>query len=271
MTVQIDTTAENNGLRLVNQGAHPSAPSVNHTILYVVTGSNSGLYIKNDAGQQIGPFITGSASSPASSPNFLGLVTFTAPSAAGWSWDNQGSSTGTFGTGYNHWNFPKQSAVNNSLQYRTPANTHYSIEMALLHDLSGGFNGGGNPGDAGIQIGFRDSGGKLVTLAHQYSGGTWNIATSKWNTSTSYNSNYTSYTGLGLGDALPQLLFVRLDYDGTNIKFMKSIDGLVWYVFDSRTLTDFLAAGTPNVYVGAYVNGSNVAVTLVHWKETALP
>lgn len=62
MTVQIDTTAENNGLRLVNQGAHPSAPSVNHTLLYVITGSNSGLYIENDAGQKIGPFITGSSS-----------------------------------------------------------------------------------------------------------------------------------------------------------------------------------------------------------------
>lgn len=61
MTVQIDTTAENNALRLVNQGAAPATPSVNHTLLYIVTGTNSGLYIKNDAGQQIGPFITGSA------------------------------------------------------------------------------------------------------------------------------------------------------------------------------------------------------------------
>lgn len=62
MTVQIDTTAENNGLRLVNQGAHPSAPSVNHTLLYIMTGTNSGLYIQNDVGQKIGPFITGTAS-----------------------------------------------------------------------------------------------------------------------------------------------------------------------------------------------------------------
>lgn len=61
MTVQIDTTAENNALRLVNQGAAPATPSVNHTLLYIVTGTNAGLYIKNDVGQQIGPFITGSA------------------------------------------------------------------------------------------------------------------------------------------------------------------------------------------------------------------
>ncbi len=61
MTVQIDTTAENNGLRLVNQGTHPSAPSVNHTLLYIMTGTNSGLYIQNSNGQRIGPFITGTS------------------------------------------------------------------------------------------------------------------------------------------------------------------------------------------------------------------
>jgi hypothetical protein len=64
MTVQIDTTAENNALRLVTQGSHPSAPSVGHVVLYYVTGTASpGLYTKLSNGQQIGPFITGSSAS----------------------------------------------------------------------------------------------------------------------------------------------------------------------------------------------------------------
>lgn len=62
MTVQIDTTAENNGLRLVQQGASPSSPSAGHSLLYIASGSShGGLYVKDDAGRNIGPFITGSA------------------------------------------------------------------------------------------------------------------------------------------------------------------------------------------------------------------
>jgi hypothetical protein len=62
MTVQIDTTAENNGVRLVKQGTHPSAPSAGHVILYYVTGTSSpGLFIEDVNGARIGPFITGSS------------------------------------------------------------------------------------------------------------------------------------------------------------------------------------------------------------------
>src|SRR6185436_39289 len=61
MTKQIDTTAENNGLRLVTQGSHPSAPSSGHVLLYHTTGTASpGLFMENSAGQKIGAFITGS-------------------------------------------------------------------------------------------------------------------------------------------------------------------------------------------------------------------
>lgn len=61
MTVQINTTAEINGVRFVDQGSHPSTPAAGHALLYIITGSASpGLYMKTDQGQQIGPFITGS-------------------------------------------------------------------------------------------------------------------------------------------------------------------------------------------------------------------
>lgn len=62
MTVQIDSTAENNGLRLVQQTSHPASPTSGHEVLYVVSGSaNGGLYLKDSSGRQIGPFITGSS------------------------------------------------------------------------------------------------------------------------------------------------------------------------------------------------------------------
>lgn len=62
MTVQIDTTAENNGVRFVVQGAHPSAPSAGHVLLYYITGTaNPGMFVEDNAGHKYGPFITGSS------------------------------------------------------------------------------------------------------------------------------------------------------------------------------------------------------------------
>jgi len=64
MTVQIDTTAENNGLRLIKQGTHPSAPSAGHVLLYYVTGTaQPGLFIEDVNGAKVGPFITGTSNS----------------------------------------------------------------------------------------------------------------------------------------------------------------------------------------------------------------
>lgn len=76
MTVQIDTTAENNGVRFVTQGAHPSAPSSGHVLLYYVTGTaNPGMFVEDSSGNKYGPLITGS---PASSSANHGYFTYLA-------------------------------------------------------------------------------------------------------------------------------------------------------------------------------------------------
>jgi len=77
MTVQIDTTAENKGLRLIKQGSHPSTPSAGHVLAYYITGTpQPGLFIKDDQGREIGPFITGSAASGGGiTQSFLGYNT----------------------------------------------------------------------------------------------------------------------------------------------------------------------------------------------------
>jgi hypothetical protein len=68
MTVQIDTTAEIDAVRLKTEPSHPSAPSAGHVLLYFVTGTAvPGLYTELSNGQKIGPFITGSSSSGGSS------------------------------------------------------------------------------------------------------------------------------------------------------------------------------------------------------------
>jgi hypothetical protein len=64
MTVQIDTTAEIDAVRLKTEGSHPSAPASGHVLLYFVTGTASpGLFVENSVGQKVGPFITGSVNS----------------------------------------------------------------------------------------------------------------------------------------------------------------------------------------------------------------
>jgi hypothetical protein len=60
--------AQINNIRLGQQISHPASPASGYEVLYVVSGSaHGGLYLKDSGGQQIGPFITGTAASPASS------------------------------------------------------------------------------------------------------------------------------------------------------------------------------------------------------------
>lgn len=64
MARKIDTDAVINKVRLKQQFSHPSSPESGHNWLYVISGSaHGGLYLEDASGRQIGPFITGSASS----------------------------------------------------------------------------------------------------------------------------------------------------------------------------------------------------------------
>lgn len=61
MTVNISSNAEIDSVRLTQQGNHPSSPASGYESLYVISGSpHGGLFLKDSAGKQIGPFITGS-------------------------------------------------------------------------------------------------------------------------------------------------------------------------------------------------------------------
>ena len=66
---QIDTTAIINGVRLVELGSHPSAPSNGFVLLHYISGSNSGLYVELPNGASIGPFITGSSGGAGFTPS----------------------------------------------------------------------------------------------------------------------------------------------------------------------------------------------------------
>lgn len=66
MSEKIDGTgnATINNIRMAQQIGHPASPASGYDVLYIISGSpHGGLYLKDPAGRQIGPFITGSASS----------------------------------------------------------------------------------------------------------------------------------------------------------------------------------------------------------------
>lgn len=58
MAKRIDTQARIVGTRLQDQGSAPAAPDSGYSIIF---SKSDGLYLENNAGQVVGPFITGSA------------------------------------------------------------------------------------------------------------------------------------------------------------------------------------------------------------------
>lgn len=61
MPVNIGTTANIDQARLKQETSHPSSPASGYELLYIISGSpHGGMYLKDSAGNQIGPFITGS-------------------------------------------------------------------------------------------------------------------------------------------------------------------------------------------------------------------
>ena len=68
MTKRIDTEARIEQVRLQGLGSAPSSPDAGYGYLYYISGANPGIYFENHEGEQIGPFITGSAASSSSSP-----------------------------------------------------------------------------------------------------------------------------------------------------------------------------------------------------------
>lgn len=206
------------------------------------------------------------SSGGASSPNWMGLLTYTAPSSSGWSWDNQVSSTIDSAAGYEYLYAPNQGAVKLSLRYRTPANSHYRIEVAILYDM----HVRATYGDGGLFFGFRDSGGKLIGFMDFAESGAMRETVYKWNTSTSVSGATSASSSGPTMSTMHRPLFLRVDYDGTNLVFYRSPDAYHWEQYYTETRATFLAAGTPDVAFGAYCNSSKIAVALLHWTETPL-
>lgn len=184
---------------------------------------------------------------------------FTAPPQSGWSWVNQGTSTLVDNASEQVLiGGPTGSGANLVARARSAPATPYTatariraISPAKIYMSAG--------------IGLRNSTtGRIITfdLLASPAGATFRVA--KFNTSVSFNSEYTSITFPYFSD-----LWLRISDDGTNIKFFWSSDGIYWTEFYSVGRTDFMTpdqliflAGTEN---SATPNFAPI-VRLLSWK-----
>jgi len=82
MTKNIGTDANIDQVRLKQETSHPASPASGYELLYIISGSaNGGLFVKDSAGRQIGPFITGSAPSSGGGRTLISSVSPTGTTA----------------------------------------------------------------------------------------------------------------------------------------------------------------------------------------------
>jgi hypothetical protein len=201
------------------------------------------------------------------------------PPGSGWTADNLSANNAfaTYANGYGY--LVGQSSSNSnfcSMQYRSaPGSTPYSFVIRFVQDGSGliqSVNAGGAGGfavGAGASFGFRDNGGKFLTINFTTEGTDLVIYVLQWTSSTSLSGVATSFisswqlvslfsTGRGL--------WCKLRNDGTNLTFSISIEGNNWVELYTATITSFLA-NADNVTWGTFGKTQSAAVALYDWTQ----
>lgn len=200
---------------------------------------------------------------------FYGTVPVTRPPSTGWTWDNQSTSTINSTYGFEYMTTPL-GGTELHIRYRTAPATPYYVEFGMLFDLTGLVLMAGDSSDAGPCVVFRDAGGKLVDFRLiEEAVAAFALYTTKWSSSTAAVAVYGAFgPGTGIAPFIGrQPLWMRLEDDGTNLKFKISIDGFNWEQFDTRARGDYLTTGPTAYGWGAYSNDSRVPVSLIHLRE----
>jgi hypothetical protein len=168
-------------------------------------------------------------------------------------WLNQGSATETDGaTGMFIQGVASQDW---QLVKKTAPGTPYTITALVLMNCP-------KTSNIGAGIGFTD--GTKLHIAQLQTGS--NVIVSKWNTTTSFNGNDFASADLWYEGQV----WLRINDDGTNVKFSWSHDGANFrQVFSVAKASGFLGgSGYTNVFFGANSNTAAAAATLASWAVT---
>lgn len=183
----------------------------------------------------------------------------TPPVNASYSWDNTGN--GTVTTTYGGVVAIASQAISGQVnfRYKTAPSPPYTISVGFLPHYT-------HTNYAQVGIGWRDSTGKIILNSVGYNNA-WVNRRSKWNSSTSYNSDYTQYS------IHPMLIhgpicWMQLQHDNTNLIFNVSSNGINWTNVGSASKTDFVnASGAHQVGFGWGDANIDLGMTVLHWKE----
>lgn len=197
------------------------------------------------------------------------FAAFTAPPTSGWSWDNQGSATITDQTADDaglYLEVPCATTQQLHIRHRAAPATPYTVEMAFqFHHLT-------YLGEMGA-IWREASSGKVNLIGFQGDFDRDNIVWRKWTNSTTYGSEYFSpeiqFTG-GYGG----IVWLKLEDDGTNLKFYVSFNGINFIHYDQDVLRgDDFTTAPDQIGFGIFPRGAATgvldagAISLLHWKE----
>lgn len=92
----------------------------------------------------------------------------------------------------------------------------------------------------------------------------WGIWSRKFNSPTSFNSEYTNH----LWEFSGKIVFIRIADNGVNRICSFSFDGQNWVQFHSVGRTDFLTADQVGFFIDVANTSFGYSTTLVHWKES---
>lgn len=182
----------------------------------------------------------------------------TPPDNSLYNWDNQGTATvtTTFG-GIIGFSTPAP-AGSITVRHKIVPSTPYTLTVAFLAQY---------PQTNFAQVGVcwrESSSGKLAACGVAYSN-QWVMRFPKFNTSTSYNSDYTTIP-IPPTVVHGSVIWMQLVDDNTTRSCRVSANGTTWTTVHSIGRTDFL---TPN-QIGFYWGNCDVdmGITILHWKES---
>lgn len=193
-------------------------------------------------------------------PMAEGILPWTPPVSGDFAWVNQGGASIDTSLGGVRMTVPIGAGANWRYRKKTIPSAPYTVTVYLW-----GMMPGYDHQVSGLVL--RDSGsGKIVNFGqYMNSSGSW-IALSKWDSPSSYNSDYDSHHRVG---SIPRWLRIR--DDNTNRFFEYSFDGIFWIQRNTGTIgrTDFI---TPDE-IGwggdhEFNSGSGHLIWLLSWAET---
>lgn len=171
-------------------------------------------------------------------------------------WVNQGTIVETSSGDVTQYNHPGEATLTGRMKTKTIGTLTYTVPIiyGVYRDAVEGLLG----------IGFRESGtGKQVIfgLARVTSP---IIRMHRLTNPTSFGGAVDT----GALVVVPQILFLRIQYDGTNVKFSYSFDGVVYVLHQSETKTTGFTTAPDQVGVAMYnSSGATDNMSLIGWAE----